>query len=188
MTKLGPPVPKDVTNITKKVKECLEARNIKTIDANDTVTGRDFLNKIWDMILSVPLGVAIISRDMTSGTLSNIFYEIGLMQALGKETLIIKTKGSVVPSDFVRTEHIEYNKGFANKIEKFLGTLFEMAKHYDLMASELGQNPVLAIDYLRRAYLITADQKYKNRIHEIMDSNSSLDKQSRDSMRNLLEF
>lgn len=53
--------------------------------------------------MGVPLGIAFIHHEMTAKTLSNIFYEVGMLHAYGKECLIIKTQGTEVPSDFVRT-------------------------------------------------------------------------------------
>ncbi len=117
MTQLGTPVPKDIKNIRKTLEKYLGINKLKTIDANSHIKGKDFLHKIWEMILSVPIGIAIISKELTPYTLANIFYEIGLLQAYGKETLIIKTKDSYVPSDFIRTEYIEYDRNFRKKIK-----------------------------------------------------------------------
>ena len=86
VTQLGEPVPESVNRIRRVLNKSLKAREIKIIDANSAMTGRDFLDKIWSMILSVPLGIAIVTEDMPHNTWANIFYEIGLMQALGKET------------------------------------------------------------------------------------------------------
>jgi len=130
MTQMGSPMPLVVTNIRKKVKRLLEARNYDLLDAGSQVTGRDFLNKIWSMILSVPMGVAIVDRQMKPAAVQNVFYEIGLMQAYGKETIVIKTKDTEVPSDFVRTEYIEYSeKGrcFSREFRKFLKNCEERA-------------------------------------------------------------
>lgn len=187
ITQLGTPMPNVVANIRRTLKKCLNAKSIEAIDANSLMTGKDFLDKIWDIILSVPLGVAIVTDEMSHSTWANIFYEIGLMQALGKETLIIKTEESQVPSDFVRTEYINYTRRLKARIDKFLDKLFEQADHYAVMADELEQNPLLAIDYLRRAYLITAEPKYKSKILDIMLSTSSFDKQSKDSIKNFLQ-
>ena len=166
MTQMGSPMPLVVTNIRKKVKRLLEARNYDLLDAGSQVTGRDFLNKIWSMILSVPMGVAIVDRQMKPAAVQNVFYEIGLMQAYGKETIVIKTKDTEVPSDFVRTEYIEYSeKGrcFSREFRKFLKNCEERADYYALMAEELINKPVLAFDYFHRAYLITGDRGYAKR-------------------------
>jgi len=105
MTKIGKPIPNEVKNIRTTLSKYLKKETINEIDADSYITGKDFLIKIWDNIISVPLGIAVITEELSQRTLENIFYEIGLFQALGKETLIIKTKETSVPSDFVRTEY-----------------------------------------------------------------------------------
>jgi hypothetical protein len=188
ITQLGEPIPLLVNKIRRTLNKSLKARDIKVVDANSVMTGKDFLDKIWDMILSVPLGIAIVTEDMSHNTWANIFYEIGLMQALGKETLIIKTAESKVPSDLVRTEYIDYTARLKAKIDKYLDKLFEQAEHYATMANELEQNPLLAIDYLKRAYLITGEQKYKSKILDIVLNTSYIDKHSKDIIRDFLRF
>ncbi len=162
MTQLGTPIPQEIRNIRNTLEKYLKQRKFKVIDANSVIRGKDFLLKIWKMILSVPVGIAIISNDLTPSTLANIFYEIGLLQAYGKETLIIKTPGSSVPSDFVRTEYIQYDRKFKDRILKFLDGLEEQAEHYAVTAKSLKANSLLAIDNLRRAFLITGDAKYRS--------------------------
>ena len=39
-------------------------------------------------------------------TQMNIYYKLGVAQALGKETLVVKSPGAKLPSDFVRTEYV----------------------------------------------------------------------------------
>jgi hypothetical protein len=169
MTKLGPRVPDIVTVIRTALTELLAEHGIAMVDADAVVTGRDFLTKIWHMLLSVPLGIAVIYKGMPPGTLANIFYEIGLMQAYGKETLLIKTEGTKVPSDFVRTEWIKFDADFTTQMEKYLNTFFEQADHYETVADQLERNPLLSIDYLRRAYLISADEGCRDKTRRILD-------------------
>ncbi len=178
MTQLGTPIPNEIKNIRRTLEKYLKQKKLKTIDASSDIKGKDFLLKIWEMILSVPVGIAIISKELTPYTLANIFYEIGLLQAYGKETLIIKTKDSYVPSDFVRTEYIEYDRNFKKKINKFLDWLNEQSEYYANASVLLEGNPLLSIDYLRRAFLISGNEKYKRDAHIISQVNT-LDKQTK---------
>jgi len=185
MTKLGTPVPRDVANIRRTLARYAQTVDLTLIDAGSEVTGRDFLAKIWEMLISVPLGIAVICGDLTPATMSNIFYEIGVLQALGKETLVIKTKDCYVPSDFVRTEYIEYDRRFGNKILKFFTKLSDQAEYYRKLAGEMRTNPLLALDYLRRAYLITGDESIRSEIRELY-AKSSLDPHSAQVLDQLL--
>jgi len=117
--------------------------------------------KIWKMIASAPLAVAVCHEDITKETQGNIFYEFGLAQAMGKETLLIKSKNAKVPSDLVRSEYNEYGDNFEDQFSDYLTGLQQQAGHYEQVADLLERNLVLAIDYLRRAYLITGETRLK---------------------------
>ena len=187
MTQLGGKLPEQVIEIRKELTKYLDSYSISEVDASSFVTGGDFLIKIWDIIISVPFGIAIVTEGMKESTLSNIFYEIGLLNSLGKETIIIKSKDYKIPSDFIRTEYIEFNNQFSNNIKKFLNNVFELAEHYELMSDLLEKNPVLSIDYLRRAYLITNDIEFKNKARDIYKKNS-FDSQSKFFVKNFINM
>ena len=185
MTQLGQPIPRDADKIRQDLKSVLATHNINLIDANSAITGRDFLLKIWNMIIAVPLAIAIVHEDMPQRTQNNVFYEIGVAQALGKETIVIKSKKADVPSDFVRTEYIEYDNDFVENTNKYLDELFERADYYEHMAELLQENPLLAIDYLRRAFLISGRKECSQQAKEIL-STLTLEGRARNSVENLL--
>jgi len=169
MTQLGIPLPSLLESIRVDLSKELFKRNITELDANSSIQGKDFLSKIWKQILAVPLGIAIITNGMKDSTISNIFFEIGVLNALGKETIVIKSKDFIIPSDFIRTEYIEYDNKFKDKINKFFDQVFELADHYEIMGESLEANPLLTIDYYKRAYLITGDPKYFRKTEEIVN-------------------
>lgn len=185
MTKLGRPIPNKINRIRSHLNNIFVDYNISMIDANDIRTGKDFLLKIWHIILGVPLGIAIITNDMSHQTLANIFYEIGLMQAYGKETLIIKTGGTNVPSDFVRTEYIDFAAGFKKEVKKYLKKYLNLASDYEFMSELLEKNPLLAIDYLKRAWLITGENTYRQKASEIFQE-AGIDGRAKNSVETLL--
>ena len=185
MTKLGRRIPEKVKDIRSILGGILSNRNIKIIDANEVVTGKDFLLKIWHILLGVPLGIAIITKDMSQGTLANIFYEIGIMQAYGKETLLIKTEDTKVPSDLIRTEYVEFADDFEEKMEKYLETILNLPEYYDSVADQLEKNPLLAIDYLRRAWLISGENAFREKAKEIFQE-AAIEGRAKNSVEMLL--
>ena len=185
MTQLGLPFPDELELIRTDLVIELSKRNIKELDANSYIKGKDFLSKIWRQVLAVPMGIAIVTKDMKISTISNIFYEIGVLNALGKETIVIKTKDFSIPSDFIRTEYIEYDDQFLEKINKFLDQVFDLADHFEIMGESLEANPILSIDYYKRAYLITGDTKYFRKTEEIID-NQKFDIQSSHFIKDFL--
>lgn len=170
MTRLGTPVPPMVQEIRNSVEECCELIGYSVIDAQTRVTGRDFLLKIWRLIASAPLSVGVLHEDIPESTQANIFYELGVAQALGKETVIIKSQGATIPSDFVRSEYVQFNGDFKVNFTAYLESIFEQADYYELVADQLDRNPLLALDYLKRAFLIKGDEGLKTKANEIASS------------------
>jgi len=181
MTRLGHPIPDGVAEIREAVTRLLNVAKYEVIDASSRVTGRDFLLKIWKLIASSPLSIGVCHEDIPDSTQSNIYYEFGVAQALGKETLLIKSAGIRVPSDFIRTEYIEFDKNFSMNFSAYLEALFEQAEHYELVADQLDRNPILALDYLKRAFLISGDERLREKAKRLL-GDAKLDDRAKNSI------
>lgn len=107
-------------------------------------------------------------ESLKPGTLANIYYEIGVAQAMGKETVIVKSPGFKVASDLMRTEYIVFNDNFDESFSKFLRDVEERAEHYEMMADQLERNPVLSLDYLRRVFLITGNNELRQSAKDLL--------------------
>jgi len=129
MTQLGGKPSNELKRIRTDISNLLSSLNFREIDASSYVTGGDFLDKIWKQILAVPVGIAILTEDMNLTTVANIFYELGILDALGKESIVIKSKNFKIPSDFVRTEYISFDENFKINFNKFFENVFEREKH-----------------------------------------------------------
>lgn len=168
MTRLGKPIPKGVDRIRDAIAEVCSKAEFEVIDASSKITGRDFLLKIWRLIASAPLSVGICHEEIPPRAQANIWYELGVAQALGKETLIVKSIHAEIPSDFVRTEYIEFDDEFKDSFAQYLGSLDEQADHYEVVADQLEKNPVLAIDYLKRAFLISGNKDLRKKAKKLV--------------------
>lgn len=170
MTRLGKPIDPGVTAIRDAVIERCINHGYTVIDASTKVTGRDFLVKIWRQIASVPLAIGVCHEGIPAKTQFNIYYELGVAQAMGKETVLIKSEKAEVPSDFVRTEYIRFDGDFSVTFDAFMTQLTVVAEHYEQMADQLDRNPVLALDYFRRAFLITGDARLQRKAKKLLTS------------------
>jgi hypothetical protein len=160
-------------------------KKYKVIDATVKVTGRDFLFKIWNLIATTPVSVGVCHESFPKPTLMNIYYELGMARAMGKETVIVKSAKAKHPSDLVRDEYIEFNDDFAANFSNFLDQLDEVADSYETMADALERNPLLAIDFLRRAYLITGDSYLKRKINKLVKE-ANFDHRAKNSVEILM--
>lgn len=169
MTQLGGDVDPVLGEMRNLVEAVLKRHGFELLDADSRTTGRDFLLKIWKLVLSVPVGVALVHESMPPQTLANIFYEVGLMHAHGKETLILKSPRAKVPSDFVRTEWVAFDSKAEDRLDQFMEGVGERPEYYGQMADILENNPLLSIDYLRRAYLVCGDEQYRERAQKYLE-------------------
>jgi hypothetical protein len=188
MTQLAEPMSQELSKISTALEVELASLGFDWIDATSLMTGKDFLDKIWKIILGVPLGIAIVTPDMSQKTIANIFYELGIMDALGKETLIIKSKSYKIPSDFKRTEYLNYDTAFKSRFKQFGENLLKREEHYWLMSEILEADPVLSIDYIKRAYLLNPKIRYKKEAEKIFNQNiHAIDKQSKIHIKNFIK-
>jgi len=186
MRQLKDPIPPILEEMKRKLIAILSEGGIKIIDADSRTTGRDLLLKIWQIAISVPIGIALIHKGIKPKTIGNIFYELGLMQALGKETLIIKSPKVSIPSDFKGIEYVNYDENFERHIRDFISDLQEERVEYYLELADFVKNdPLLAIDYLRRAYLLTGDRQLQNRAKVVLKG-AGLSERANDSVEMLL--
>jgi len=184
ITQLGGQIPKEAIAIRKIIDKICKKQNYKLIDALHKTTGKNILEKILLQIFSMPVSVAIYHEENPDSTMSNIYYELAYAQATGKETVLVKSKKAKLPSDLSGIEYIEYNNNFENNFTNFFKQCFDIAKHYETTADQLDQNPVLALDYLCRAYLITGNENLRDKAKKLLTS-ADLDKRAKNSVEKM---
>ena len=62
--------------------------------------------------------------------------------------------------------------------------LKEQAKHYEFVANQLDRNPILVMDYLKRAYLITGEAHLKDKVRAVL-KDASLQGRAKNSVESL---
>lgn len=67
---------------------------------------------------------------------------------------------------------------------KYLGSLQDQADHYELVADQLERNPVLALDYLKRAFLISGEERLRAAAQELIGT-EGLDARAKNSVERL---
>jgi hypothetical protein len=184
----GKPIPEILAKARKRVNTALDDAGFRIHDASSVTTGKDYLLKIWSLAVSTPVGIAIVHEGIRPDTMANVFYELGLMHAYGRETVVVKAGAVALPSDLVRTEYIELGRSFPRQFAAFLASLEARAEYYLTLADQLEQDPLLAIDYLRRSYLISGDVALRRRAKRILDASRFAERAKNSVESNLVRF
>ena len=188
MAAMGKAVPPEVVEVRRKTDRILREKKFKSIDAASATTGKDYLLKLWMLAVASPVGIAIVHDGIKPQTMANVFYELGLLHAYGKETVVIRIGNVELPSDLVRTEYIPYDRSFSSQLRNFIDSLSARADYYLTLANNLENNPLLAIDYLRRSYLLSGDASLKEQAKRIYNRSGLRDRAKGSVERLLLEF
>jgi hypothetical protein len=111
------------------------------------------------------MGVTAIPK-----TLSNVYWEMGFMQGIGKMVVLIVDSLDSLPSDFIRTHSYFYNeKGFSEKLAKSIGNIVKLSEYYSVAGevAEEANNFEEAVKYFKDAYLISGDKKFIDKLKNI---------------------
>lgn len=88
----------------------------------------------------------------------------------------------------MRTESIQLDGQFSRRFADFIAELDKRADYYLTLAEQLEKNPLLAIDYLRRSFLLSGDAAIRTRARQIFDQ-AGLGGRAKDSVeQNLVRF
>lgn len=188
---------------SSKVEEYLLKNRFEVCRANRTRRTKDYLEKIISLIRGCGFCLSIVSRDTPSETLANIFFEIGIANLLGKPTILIKRGKMNLPSDFVRTEWVQYKEGedaqFKKDFQDALDGVMEMSDYYhklgELAFEASEPNLDLAFERFRQSALITGHEDSLNKIRDVLSTldairtdNVYLTAPYRESQENIRQF
>jgi hypothetical protein len=97
------------------LKPAIEEAGLEYVRGDTSVRVGDLTSNIWNDILVAGLVVADVSA-----LNANVFYELGLTHALGKDTFILKHKGVSVPADFGGAHYYEYELSNLHRAQEVL--------------------------------------------------------------------
>jgi hypothetical protein len=182
MLQLGGRISSDEQRMAAIVRGVLARGNFAAVTAVDVRRTSDFLHKIIDLIRGCGFSIAIFSGQTPAPTLANIFFEIGIAGVLGKPVQLVwsgtKRGGTVTPSDFVRTEWIQYSPTaearFEDEISDAVREIEQGATGFYRKIGEVALEAVepdleLAFERFKQAVLISNDRDAVEKITEIRD-------------------
>jgi hypothetical protein len=97
------------------IKPAIEGAEFACVRGDTPVRVGDLTQTIWNALMRAGLIVA----DVSAANM-NVFYEIGLAHALGKDVFILKQKAAQIPADFGGVHYYEYDLGDLNEGRELL--------------------------------------------------------------------
>lgn len=138
MRQLGRPPTIDQA-MARIVEDVLRKRGFQTKDADASTGGKDFLERILELIRATGFTIAIFSDKTRSTALANIMLELGFAAMCGKPLLIVKSSKAKAPSDFSRTDWISYEGAdegrFRSKLNQGLDAIESLIEYEDTLLS-----------------------------------------------------
>ena len=183
MRQLGSPPDID-QRMTSIVTDELHNRGYLAKDAAASTGGNDFLSRILGLIRGTGFTIAIFSHETRANAMANITLELGFAALCGKPLIITKSKEAKAPSDFVRTDWIDYDASdetkFRGKFQQALDTIQEVADYEDsILEVSMKANSIdcaVAFERANKAFLLTSDSRFldtaeqiKARLDEVQD-------------------
>jgi hypothetical protein len=174
MRQIGNPPAVD-ERMVEIVLEVLALRCIPTKDADASTGGKDFLERILGLIRGTGFTIAIFSHDTRATAMANITLELGFAAMCGKPLIIVKSKEAAAPSDFTRTDWIDYDlkdeARFRKKLGQALDTISDLAVFEDtLLDVALGARSIdcaIAFERANKAFLLTREDRFLDKAEEI---------------------
>jgi hypothetical protein len=157
------------------VLEVLALKRIPTKDADASTGGKDFLERILGLIRGTGFTIAIFSHDTRATAMANITLELSFAAMCGKPLIIVKSKEAAAPSDFTRTDWIDYDlkdeARFRKKLGQALDTISDLAVFEDMLLDvALGARSIdcaIAFERANKAFLLTREDRFLDKAEEI---------------------
>lgn len=164
MRQIGAPPAVD-QRMAEIVQEVFVARGVPTKDADASTGGGDFLERILGLIRATGFTVAIFSHETRANAMANITLELGFAAMCGKPLIIVKSKEAKAPSDFTRTDWIEFDPDeegrFRAKLDQALDTIEEAGAFQDFLLDTAMEaksiDCAVALERATKAFLLTSD-------------------------------
>ncbi len=159
------------------VESELKKRKIRALRATGISGHKDYLDKIVQTIRGCGFGIVVFSKATPASTLANVFFEAGIALLIGKPVIIVKTSDTVAPSDFVRTEWVDYSLGkksaFRANLARAIGEILRTASFWEKLADTALEaedtDYDLAFERYKQSLLIANEKRVRNRIQSILN-------------------
>lgn len=145
------------SEIRGKIGEIFDSKSFNLKDAMNTRSTGNIYCKICEQIISSAFGVALVTKNTPKDALRNIFLEIGLMTAFGKEIIILTDDLENIPTDLKGKEVFIFQDDtkLRNDIESWIKDIPNMIAHWRMLTNIWieDEDYEKAYEYFRKAIM-----------------------------------
>lgn len=164
------------SEIRSELSKIFNSNNFNLTDAMSVIRTGNLYCNICERILSSAFGIALITNNTPKDALRNIFLEIGLMVAFGKEVIILTDDRKNIPSDlegilvFIFKDDIELKNCIENWIKDIPHKINFWCRLIDIWIDDKDYEKAYA--YLRKAIMYGDFEKSFLALEEIYEEGS----------------
>lgn len=160
--------------VISRISSELKRQGFNSLDGCSLVELGGTVCKICSTIQGCAIGIGFYHPDIPVDAVSNIFWEMGMLQGWGRPALLVANKKENLPSDFTGESCIFYEDD-NRYISKFrdLVTGFKGRENYyvDILAGQAIRTADYekAIKYYQEAYLISGNRQILNKMRKLKE-------------------
>lgn len=170
----------DTKQLRSKITATFASKEIHLINAMARTGSDDNYCKICEQIISSAFGVALITKNTPPESLNNIYLEIGLMRAFGKEALILTPDFNLITSDLAGKGVLPYenedemNQKILNWIDQIPNKIHDYNTHAEITLDEFNDYEKF-FDYSKKAIMFGDFTTPVERLNAVFNSKQSTD-------------
>jgi hypothetical protein len=179
----------NIRGLRNTINQTFEAAGFHLVDAMARMGGDDNYCKICELIQSTAFGVALITENTPPESRENIYLEIGLVRAFGKESLILTPDRMIIASDLEGKGVFPFNnkkqliKGINNWISQIPRRIKFFNRFSEIYLKQADYEKFF--DYSKKAIMFGDYGQPLRRLNEVFVTN--LDPENQISKRLILE-
>lgn len=168
----------ELKKVISRISSELLKQKMTPLDGCGLVELGDTVCTICSTMQGCAMGIGFYHPDIPTDALSNIFWEMGIMQGWGRPVFLIANKKNDVPSDFTRGFCIffENNPEYIKKFKEIMGTFKQREQYY---VNTLAEESIKAADfeaafkYYQDAFLIGGNRQIITKIKKLKENINS---------------
>ena len=160
--------------VISRISSELRRQGLDSLDGCSLVELGGAVCKICSTMQGCAIGIGFYHPDIPVDALSNIFWEMGMLQGWGRPALLVANKKEDLPSDFTGEFCIFYenNNRYISKFKELVIGFKGQVKYYvEILADEAIKTTDYekAIKYYQEAYLISGNRQILNRMSKLKE-------------------